>query len=122
MFDSELDPVSDALDALSEGVADPVYAGVCPQGPILDRIQPVIEDLPSSTCGEARVEAKMSIEGQVVPRPHLAWGKTMQPRPFESGPRLADRWQRLGRNRQLSWFMTSDAMSSRWSRSCRSST
>jgi len=33
LFDSELDQVSDALDALTEGVAEPVYAQNTPTGP-----------------------------------------------------------------------------------------
>lgn len=33
LFDGELDQVSEALDALTEGVADPVYDQNAPTGP-----------------------------------------------------------------------------------------
>ena len=62
LFDSELDQVSDALDALKEGVAEPAHAQKCPRSPILGWIGPRDRGRnPSLACGDA-VEPPIGIE------------------------------------------------------------
>jgi hypothetical protein len=62
LFDSELDQVSDALDALTEGVAESVYAQNTPMGPDPDSDRARDDGRkPPLNCGDA-VEPPIGIE------------------------------------------------------------